>query len=95
MCGSVSFYKYSNFITLFDYIKTKIKGFYIMVGILSNAIPLTMSITMEDLKNIRKPTQATANQYYSPDEYIKLLGLKFNLTNQYLKMFKLIKYLNY
>lgn len=74
MCGSVSFYKYSNFITLFDYIKTKIKGFYIMGGILSNAIPLTMPITKEYLKNLRKPTQATANQYYSPDEYINLLG---------------------
>ena len=74
MCGSVSFYKYSNFITLFDYIKTKIKGFYIMGGILSNAIPLTMPITEKDLNNIRKPTQATANQYYSPDEYINLLG---------------------
>ena len=74
MCGSVSFYKYLNFISLFDYIKTKIKGFYIMGGILSNAIPLTMPITKEYLKNLRKPTQATANQYYSPDEYINLLG---------------------
>lgn len=73
MCGSTSFYKHQNFISLFDYIKTKIKGFYIMGGILSNAIPSTMTITIDSLINIRKPSQATANQYYSPKEYIDLL----------------------
>jgi hypothetical protein len=79
MCGSVSFYKHLNFISLFEHIKERIKGFYIMGGILSNVIPQTTSITSDLSTNFRKPKQATANQYYSPNEYIKLL--KFTKSN--------------
>jgi len=66
MCGSVAFYNDDKIINEFQ---TKIKGFFIMGGVLCDVEPFTLHV----IKNtVHRPYFVTMNQYYHKENFIDL-----------------------
>jgi hypothetical protein len=81
--GSISFYNNKNNNKLFSDTLTsseinKIKGFYVMGGVLGDVEPYTASIIPTV---IHRPSLATMNQYYSPEEFYNFINFLFSNEN--------------
>lgn len=79
--GSISFLESINKLFTDDnkeIIQSKLSGFYVMGGVLTDIEAYTMSILPTV---IHRPALATMNQYYSPEEFIKFIYYLFPKRN--------------